>query len=351
MANPRHLPLLCTTLCILACTVTPHTHAQAEKTTVEISSDILIPAPNADPDNAADPQAKPDPDTLAKFAEALRIVPNNLSFSSNVSYDENGRPRHQSSNGNINFTVHYDQTIQPIAYDNFRLTRIIADTGAEVAIHQDPRQRHSSQFGRNNQGRQGGNFNVYANNLPQPPGDARAFAIVEGVFDLRYADGQPQPAIFHPIQDFDGVWVGIEQLPDSRIRVSRVGQRVRVDFDPASFKRFAHPEFFTGDRTPINVNGWSSSSGNNGINRTYNVDLDDKGRAVIWFYPAVKTISIPFRARNLALPERPQTDGVDLVIRLGDDPANANPDNPDQPEPAGAPNELKIVVPDKPDAG
>ncbi|MEM6392726.1 MAG: hypothetical protein AAF797_08155 [Planctomycetota bacterium] len=323
-------------------------------TTVEIRSDILIPQPanpNADPDqpaNAAQPQA--DPDTLAKFAEALSIRPNNLSFSSNISFDEHGQPRHQSANGSINFTVDYNATLQPIAYDNFRLTRIVTDDGTDIPIHQDPRQRHSNQFGRNqNNGQRGGNFNLYANNLPQPPGNARTFAIVEAVFDLRYADGPPQPAIFHPIEDFDGVWVGIQEFPDSRVRVSRVGERLRVDFDPDTFRRFAHPEFFTADRTPININGWSSSNRNTGVNRTYNIDLDNQGRVILWFYPSIKTATIPFRARNIVLPERPQSDGVDLVIRLGEDPANAN--DPAQPDPAQPPNELNIVVPNKPDAG
>ncbi|MEM1210959.1 MAG: hypothetical protein AAGI68_01545 [Planctomycetota bacterium] len=354
MASPRPLPFVC--LFVLA--VSPLAHAQPDAadnpTTVEIRSDIPIPAPqNPAADNPAAPQPHPhpDPDTLAKFAQALRITPNNLSFSSNISYDEHGQPRHQSSNGSVNFSVKYDETVQPIAYDGFRLTRVVADTGAEITVHQDNRHRQSNQFGRNQQGQAGGSFNLYTNNFPLPPADASSLAIVEGVFDLRYADGQPQPAVFDAFGDFDGIWVGIEQLPDSRIRVSRVGQRVRVDFDPGSFKRFAYPEFFTADRTSINVSGWSSSSNNGGINRSYNIDLDAKGRVVLWFYPEVKTISIPFRVRNLALPERPQSDGVDLVIRLGDDPAKIEQAKPGQPEPAGLPNELKIVVPDKADAG
>ncbi len=301
----------------------------------------------------------PNPDAQAKAAlehqllSALTLSPNSLSINTSINFDLEGQQTNSNVNANLSLTVRYTADIAPLRYSNFRITRVVTTGGVAIDLPADPQHRSSGTVSRNNQN-QGGNFYLHTQ-MPPPPRDAQAYELIEGSFELVAAAGEAQDAVLAPLEKFEGIWIGIEGIEDSKLKLNRPGNKVKITMNPATFDRLDRVEFFS-PQGQISPNGWSGSSNNDEVSRTYNLTLPDNGRIVMWFYPNVTTLTVPVRIRGLTLPERAGATGVEMVIRLGADPADIAPPpgDPDaiQADDPAAQGKLKLILPnDEPQAG
>ena len=252
----------------------------------------------------------------------IDVRPNSLQINSYVSFNEQGVQQSSQTSCNLGLMVSCDPHLNPVSYKNLQLTRIVTDTGAELAIPDNSNQaaaQLSVQPG--DRARFGMNFV-----LPTPPPNAKSFAEITGKMTLQCAVGPIKQAALPVLKESAGKRIRIEGLAGELAltisrndepagRPGRVMTRVGIELPNAAAPLLAGARFTDAAGNDINAQDSGTSSNGTSMTRYYYLQASDTTKIILSFHHKLEEVETPFTIRDIGLPQAPPAKGGELTVK------------------------------------
>lgn len=305
----------------LASTLRAQTTQPARPPQPQVVPPAVAPAPAPAP--AAAPEAGAPGAPAEQPPVKIRVLPQSVNFNGSISFDENGRPQNENQNlslslslfteGKTNITVCRNMTIERIITDRGELLRVDPNNLArEFGMGRDPFQRQMMGGMRNRMG--------MSLSLPVPTRPAQRIAEITGSIEVEYTSGPAKQAVIENIKDLEGKRIRIAELADSVVIITRPDrQSTRIELSSRLWGQLSSVRFYDENNRELNFQGWTDGGSNGKMQyRVLRLAIPDAGKAVLEFFPEVKTFRLPFNVKNIPLPTTGQSESVDVVIEATD---------------------------------
>ena len=263
--------------------------------------------------------------TLDPVAEGKRVTfrPQNAEYQIETNFDDDGTVRNTETTLRVSLRVAWPKDMNLVGVTDIRITEAVLDSGETVVPRAQNKDRMNSNFSSNSNGEN--RYGYVQLPLAAPSGPFSAIKKVAGVISLSVA-GTPKEAELKPLSAFLGKSLALEGLNGEEITVERDKTRGMTISMPLDLqKRLAKVTFTTAAGTPIETNGWGSSSNNDEYKQTYRVQVPDDGSMTISFYGDLTTIESPLTLSDLPLAAKPSGKEKTKVVLKTNAPAPEKP--------------------------